>query len=247
MDSAYTGFEALWHDLFWEAEEAPNEGLLIEDFLKDKSGKTLYVGSGSGRLLGPLVEAGHQITGLEISSEMAALSRENHPGAEVMEEAWQEHEGEYSSIVIPAFTFQLFPDPQKQLQRLRGQSEHLYLTLFFPWAELSGDLPQNQWYFDRGITLPSGEKGELETRHKIKETSGSLVRKHRYTMKDAAGEVLRMEETEQRMRFFTDVALKGLLAKTGWEIEKEIVNLGEGDDDDLVYVATFHLKGLPST
>jgi hypothetical protein len=62
-------------------------------------------------------------------------------------------------------------------------------------------------------------------------------------MKDAAGAVVRAEETEQQLRFFTDVALKNLLKKTGWEIEKEIENLGDGDGDDLVYVATFYLRG----
>jgi hypothetical protein len=109
--------------------------------------------------------------------------------------------------------------------------------------ELSGDLPQNAWYFDRKITLPSGEVGELETRHRIKERTGSLVRKHRYTRKAADGEILEQEETEQRLRFFTDVALKNLFQKTGWRIEKEIDNLGDGDEDDLVYVATVYLKG----
>ncbi len=242
--SAYTGFEALWHDLFWEAEEAPSEVLLIDEFLQKKDGRSLYVGSGSGRLLGPLAEAGHELVGLEISPEMVALSREKFPKVKVSEESWQKHEGNYASIVIPAFTFQLFEDPQRQLQRLREQTDHLYLTLFFPWAELSGDLPSNEWYFDRSISLPSGETGELETRHKIKEQAGSLVRKHRYVMKDAAGEIVKKEETVQRMRFFTDVALKNLLKKTGWEIEKEVLNLGDGEEDDLVYVCTFYLRGM---
>jgi hypothetical protein len=243
MTSGYHGFEALWHDLFWEAEEAPSEVLLIDEFLQDKNGRSLYVGSGSGRLLGPLVEAGHELMGLEISPEMVALSREKFATAEVVEGAWQEFEGEgkFASIVIPAFTFQLFEDPQRQLRRLRAQTDHLYLTLFFPWAELSGDLPANEWYFDRAITLPGGETGELETRHKIKEQIGSLVRRHRYVMRDAAGAVVRKEETEQRMRFFTDVALKNLLKKTGWEVAKEIYNLGDGEEDDLIYVSTLHL------
>ncbi|MEN8870083.1 MAG: class I SAM-dependent methyltransferase [Akkermansiaceae bacterium] len=244
MSSGYEGFEASWHDLFWKAEEAPSELPLLEGFLKGREGKCLYVGSGSGRLLGPLVAAGPNVLGLECSPEMAKLSRQNFPGAEVMEEQWQKHEGQYSAIVIPAFTFQLFPDPQKQLQRLREQTSHLYLTLFFPWAEISGDLPQNEWYFDRDVVLPTGETGELETRHKIKEQTGSLVRKHRYILKDASGKIVKREETEQRLRFFTDVALKNLLKKTGWEISKEINNLGEGDDDELVYVATLHLTGI---
>ncbi|MFT6862467.1 MAG: hypothetical protein ACJAVK_001025 [Akkermansiaceae bacterium] len=249
MKSGYQGFEAKWHDLFWEAEEAPSEVPLLEGFLEGREGKSLYVGSGSGRLLGPLVQAGHAVVGLEISAEMVALSRVKYPEAEVMEGSLQEHDGgKYSSVLIPAFTFQLFEDPQRQLQRLRELTDHLYLTLFFPWAELSGGLPQNTWYFDRKITLPSGEIGELETRHRIKEQTGSLVRKHRYTSKDAAGKIMQQEETEQRLRFFTDVALKKLLKKTGWKVEKEIINLGDGDgdgnEDDLVYVATLHLKGV---
>jgi hypothetical protein len=242
MSSGYEGFEASWHDLFWEAEDAPSELPLLEGFLRGKEGKCLYVGSGSGRLLGPLVAAGHEVLGLECSPEMAKLSRKNFPDAGVLEQEWQKHEGEYSAIVIPAFTFQLFPDPQKQLQRLREQTNHLYLTLFFPWAEISGDLPQNEWYFDREVDLLGGRSGKLETRHKIKEQTGSLVRKHRYTLKDASGDVLKREETEQRLRFFTDATLKNLLKKTGWEITKEINNLGEGDEDDLVYVATLYLR-----
>ena len=246
MNTGYHGLEALWHDLFWEAEEAPSEIYLIDDFLQDHDRTSLYVGSGSGRLLGPLVASGHQLTGLEISPEMVALSRKNHPEASVIESSWQDHESDekYGSILIPAFTFQLFPDPQKQLQRLRAQTDHLYLTLFFPWAEVTGDLPQNEWYFDRGIQLPTGESGEMETRHKIKESTGSLTRKHRYTLKDKSGKIVRQEETEQALRFFPDASLKKLLKNTSWEIEKEIYNLGESDEDDLVYVATFHLRGM---
>ena len=244
MSSGYEGFEASWHDLFWEAEEAPSEQSLLEDFLNDKEGRCLYIGSGSGRLLGPLVKNGYDVLGLECSSEMVALSRESFPDADVLEEEWQKHEGEYDSIVIPAFTFQLFAEPQKQFQRLREQTDHLYLTLFFPWAEIAGDLPQNEWYSDRDVALPSGEIGVLETRHRIKEETGSLVRKHRYTLKDVSGTAVKREETEQRLRFFTDVALKNLLKKTGWKIVKEINNLGEGDDDELVYVATLYLRGL---
>lgn len=246
MMKGYTGFEAEWHDLFWEAEDAPDEGALVADFLAAEPGPSLYVGSGSGRLLGPLVRAGHEVIGLEVSPEMVVLSRARFPEAEVIEEAWQDHqrEGGYESIVIPAFTFQLFPDPRRQLERLREQSGRLYLTLFFPWAELSGDLPENRWYPDRKIDLPGGAKGVLETRHRLREESGSLVRKHRYTLKDAEGKVVRREETEQRLRFFTDVALRKMLAETGWRIEKEISNLGEeGDGDDPVDVATFWLTG----
>ncbi|MGB1888515.1 MAG: hypothetical protein ACPHOK_02830, partial [Akkermansiaceae bacterium] len=92
MNSGYEGFEASWHDLFWEAEEAPSELPLIEKFLEDRKGRCcLYIGSGSGRLLGPLVTAGHDVLGLECSSEMARLSRARFPDAKVLEEEWQNH------------------------------------------------------------------------------------------------------------------------------------------------------------
>ncbi|MDA7621623.1 hypothetical protein N8610_03195, partial [Akkermansiaceae bacterium] len=58
---------------------------------------------------------------------------------------------------------------------------------------------------------------------------------------DASGNIVRMEETVQRLRFFTDAGLKKLLKKSGWKIINEINNLGEGDDGELVYVATLHL------
>jgi hypothetical protein len=243
--SGYHGFEAAWHDLFWEAEEVPGEEVLLEEFLSGVDGTVLYVGSGSGRLLGPLVEVGHDVVGLELSPEMAALSRERFPEARVIEEAWQDHEpnDRYDAIVIPAFTFQLFEDPQRQLKRLREQTDRLYLTLFFPWAELSGDLPSGQWYFDREIELPDGSTGLLETRHRIREQGGSLIRRHRYSLKDASGKLLQQEETEQRLRFFTDRSLKKLLASAGWTVEREINNLGEDDEDDLIYVATLWLRG----
>jgi hypothetical protein len=60
-------------------------------------------------------------------------------------------------------------------------------------------------------------------------------------LKDASGNIVKSEETVQRLRFFTDAALKNLLKKSGWKIINEINNLGEGDDDELVYVATLHL------
>jgi hypothetical protein len=65
-------------------------------------------------------------------------------------------------------------------------------------------------------------------------------------MRDASGNVIRREETVQRLRFFTDAALKNLLKKSGWKIEKEIKNLGESNDDELVYVTTLYLIALPN-
>ena len=68
-------YEASWRNSFLDGDNnlpIPEQG-------------RKYIGSGSGRLLGPLVAAGKDVLGLECSSEMAKLSRENFPDAKVLD------------------------------------------------------------------------------------------------------------------------------------------------------------------
>ncbi len=244
MSQSYEGLEAQWHDLFWEAEEAPSELPLMEEFLKEVEGDSLYVGSGSGRLLGPLIEKGHGITGLESSSEMVALSRERWPEAEVKEGLWEDETESKKALLLPGFTFQLFANPRRELQRMAdlvGEGGSAYVSLFFPWAELSGDLPAAKWYPDRELDLPDGSKGEMRTKHVILEKKSLLKREHEYTLRSAEGEVLRKERRKQNVRFFVDTDLDRMLKKTGWKVTKEIYDFGE-HDGDTVYVSTLFLK-----
>ena len=244
MSQSYQGFEAKWHDLFWEAEEAPSELPLIEGFLKEVEGPTLYIGSGSGRLLGPLVKNGHAVSGLESSAEMVALSRERWPEAEVKEGLWEDEAEPKKALLLPGFTFQLFENPRRELQRMAdvvGEGGRAYVSLFFPWAELSGDLPAAKWYPDRELDLPDGNKGEMRTKHVILEKKSLLKREHEYTLRSADGEILKQEKRKQSVRFFVDTELNKMLKKTGWKVTKEIYDFGE-HDGETVYVTTLFLK-----
>jgi len=133
----YRGLEAEWHDLFW-AEEDVNELFLLEEFLQEIEGEILYLGSGSGRLLGPLCEKGIRISGVEVSEDMVALSRKNWPDAKVEAVRWEDFEikQKYAAIIVPAFTLQLLEQPVAALDKMRAavhEGGGLYLSLFFPW------------------------------------------------------------------------------------------------------------------
>ncbi|MGJ8698324.1 MAG: class I SAM-dependent methyltransferase [Verrucomicrobiaceae bacterium] len=247
MSQGYRGLEAEWHDLFWEDEEAPSELPFLEEFLEGVTGRALYAGSGSGRLLGPLVEAGHAVTGLEVSSEMVVLSKERWPKAEVMEKAWGDADGEWGAILLPGFTFQLFEHPGREFRRMRELVKtggKAYVSLFFPWAEVSGELPQGVWYHDRDLKLPDGLTGEMRTRHFLDDKASVLKREHRYRLKSADGNVLREDRTKQRVRIFADGELEKMIEKAGWRLGKEIQNFGEEDEDDVVYVITLFLEAV---
>ena len=73
--SAYTSLEALLHDAFWAEEGEPAELALLDEVLREHPGPSLEVGCGSGRLLLPLLQKGHDVEGLELSGEMLAMCR----------------------------------------------------------------------------------------------------------------------------------------------------------------------------
>ncbi len=243
----YRGLEGEWHDLFW-AEEEVNELALLENFIKKIEGSTLYIGSGSGRLLGPLQEQGYEVSGLEASEEMVALSEKQWPNAQVQMGRWENFEPQekFAAIVVPAFTLQLLEAPQAALKKMRAtvkEGGQLYVSLFFPWVELSGELPHGKWYDDREVELADGFKGQLQTRHKIDERKTTLKREHRYRVFDHDGKILKEEVTQQTIRWFADGSLERMFQNTGWKITKEVPNFGmQDDEDDLVYVITLYLE-----
>ena len=56
MSQPYLSLEAELHDAFWDAEDDGSEVRLMAEFLKKHPGPALEVGSGSGRLMFPLLK-----------------------------------------------------------------------------------------------------------------------------------------------------------------------------------------------
>jgi SAM-dependent methyltransferase len=256
MAQPYLSLEAELHDLFWEAEDDASEVKLMAAFLKAHPGPAIEMGSGSGRLMFPLVKQGHEIEGLELSEDMIALGKKR---AAVLGVSAPVHHGDmttwqgsqrYSSLLAPAFTLQLADDPAATLQhwhQLIVRGGGLYLTVFMPYAELLGDLPQDVWYVDHEVILPDGGKGRLDTCHRIDREARIVHREHRYTV---TGTRPAVHESTQRIRWIEHREMLELLEKCGFQIEAWFLDFdprnrpADPDCADFDGILTYHATSI---
>lgn len=226
MSQPYLSLEAELHDAFWEAEDDGSEVRLMADFLKKFPGPALEVGAGSGRLMFPLIQMGFEVEGLELSRDMLDLgdSRAEKLGIRpVMHEGdmteWRGHR-KFAALLAPAFTLQLAPDPAAALRHWHSLLENhggLYLTVFMPYAELLGDLPENEWYDDHSVTLPDGRKGLLETRHHLDRQRQIVEREHRYSI---SGDPPLTHHSRQSIRWIEHREMIRLLTACGFRMDR---------------------------
>jgi SAM-dependent methyltransferase len=224
--SAYSSLEALLHDAFWAEEGEPAELALLDEVLREHPGPSLEIGCGSGRLLLPLLQKGHDVEGLELSAEMLAMCR---AAAEDLSLEPVLHEGDmavfdsgkrYASILLPAFTLQLADDPAAALAHfhtLLAPEGVIYLSVFIPFAELHKELPEGEWYEDHRIPWAEGRTAVIETKHRLNRKERILDREHRYRLLDADGGIEMEHVSQQTLRWFTARQLQGLLAKAKFE------------------------------
>jgi SAM-dependent methyltransferase len=233
VSSHYTSLEAELHDAFWSSEESP-EFEWLDALLKNHPGRALEIGSGSGRLLLPLLEKGHTIEGLESSAEMLELCRSSAADKNL---APILHHGDMSTfaseepfhcLLVPAFTFQLSENPVATLKHFRKlliPGGLLYLTVFIPYAEIDNELPENEWYPDHELELPDGRIASIETRHQIDRKKRTLKREHHYRL--TQGDNFREHHSEQTVRWFTAHQLAKLIADVGLIVETAVADFDD--------------------
>jgi SAM-dependent methyltransferase len=234
MSQPYLSLEAELHDAFWEAEDDGSEVRLMADFLKKFPGPALEVGSGSGRLMFPLLRMGFEVEGLELSADMLALGNVRaeqlgvHPVVHAGDMTCWRGSRHYASLLAPAFTLQLSANPEETLRHWHGLLENhggIYLTVFMPYAELLGDLPENQWYPDHQVTLADGREGRLETRHRLDRNRQLLHREHRYSL---SGDPPVSHESRQTIRWIEHTEMLALLERTGFRLNRFFLDFDPG-------------------
>jgi SAM-dependent methyltransferase len=230
--NSYQSLEASLHDVFWATEGPPAELPLMRSFLQEHPGKSLEIGSGSGRLLIPLRREGFDVEGLESSAEMIAMCQANasenlvvplHLGS--MDD-WTPS-SRYASLMIPAFTLQLSRDPVAALVRFADWLQDggtLYMSTFTPLAEMLGELPAGEWYPDHQTELQDGTLAVIYTKHQIDATKQILDREHRYEIFDKDGAILATHESRQQLRWFRREQWKQLLNAARFRIEKQFAD-----------------------
>ena len=230
MPQPYLSLEAELHDAFWDAEDDGSEVHLMAEFLAKFPGPALEIGAGSGRLMLPLIQLGFDVNGLEISPDMLALGTARaaklglHPLVHHGDMTCWQPARRYAALLAPAFTLQLAADPAATLHHWHSMLENhggLYLTVFMPYAELLGDLPQNEWYRDHQVTLPDGRQGLLETRHQLDHQGQLLRREHRYSL---TGEPPVQHLSHQIIRWIEHDEMLYLLERAGFHFDRLIVD-----------------------
>ena len=226
MSQPNLSLEAELHDSFWAAEDDASEVALMADFLRKHPGPALEIGCGSGRLMFPLLADGFEIEGLELSPDMLRLARSRartlglkpslHPGDM---SSWQAPR-RYAALLAPAFTLQLSAEPGACLRHWHGLLENqggLYLTVFMPYAELLGDLPEDAWYPDHQSELPDGGRALLETRHRLDREHRFLLREHRYSIE---GPAPAQYESSQTIRWIEHSEMLEILESSGFRLDR---------------------------
>ena len=236
----YTDLEAKLHDTFWEQEDIISELPLLEKFHDKKI--SLEVGCGSGRLLLPLLADGHPIDGVEISSEMVSILHMNAESQDLVSKLSKHDihtadiidlplEKQYERVSIPAFTAQLltranFKNLLKQAHSYTTSDAKLYFTLFIPWAEIAGELPEGDWYVDHEAKI--GENKEVSAQCKTKFTINrlrqTLARKHQYTVTHPSGKK-QQHRSSQDIQWYSYPELQLLLEANHWKAEQLITDL----------------------
>ena len=221
------------HDAFWAAEGPPAELSLLRTFLQSTPGPSLEIGSGSGRLLLPLLQEGFTVDGLEPSAEMIELCRQAASQKNLPVTLYQGDMDDwiapqlYHSLLIPAFTLQLSARPTDTLQRLATMltpNGFLYISTFTPRAELSEALPENEWYHDQEVTLANGSIATINTRHRIDREKQILHREHRYMLHSSCDELQARHESAQSVHWFHRHQLKAMLRSAGFIIENQFAD-----------------------
>lgn len=225
MPQPYLSLEAELHDAFWEAEDPGSEVALMAGFLKKFPGPALELGAGSGRLLIPLLEMGFAVEGLELSPDMISLGERRAAASGIAASihhgdmaTWQG--GPFAALLAPAFTLQLADDPAAALHHWHSlliPGGGLYLSVFIPYAELLGDLPENEWYPDHAATLSDGREGRLETRHHLYPEQRLLKREHRYSL---TGNPPQSHVSSQTLHWFEHAEMLALLTNNGFAMER---------------------------
>lgn len=246
----YSSLEASLHDHFWDSEAGPGELPILRSFLTDFRGPSLEIGCGSGRLLLPLLKDGYQIEGLENSRDMISLLNQKAVSMDLQptihhSDATQAFPTKtaYAAYLIPAFTLQLFSrkDATSLLRRLRNRSltqPKLYLTVFIPWLEITGELAEETWHHDKEITLDDHSIARCDTAHTIDRLSQTLFRDHRYTVTSPNGHDTTSHHSTQTIAYYGLPELRCMLENTGWNIDQVITDLDPSTPNTDAHILT---------
>ena len=233
--AVYQGLEATLHEAFWGDRGSDLE---VKDLIRqfpDFQGRALEVGAGSGRIMRPLIEQGWTLDGIEPSSAMVEMARES--GVETISEVKLEDYAptqKYDLILLTSYVFQLFPEPQAvftKLKSLLNDGGRIYFSIFIPWSEIVGEIPEGDWLVDDQIILPTKQKARCMVNFELDRVRQKLTRNHRYELIEKK-KIIETTKTVQEIRYYTLAELELQCEKAGYKVDAISYEFAETYDSD---------------
>ena len=246
----YEGLEAELYDDFWK-DEVEGDAFFF-DLLHARGGRALEAACGTGRILIPLKKAGLDVVGIDSSQVMLDICRRKAAAAGLavelhccrMEELQLNQQ--FTTICVPAFSFQLVYPLDIADRALRGFAGHLeaggqlLLSIFVPSLE-PGEEGEGLWHLRKeairesdGARIACLQSNTFDARHR------TLHVKNRYEVYDYYGVLEQSESGEMLIQWHAPNELAARMHAAGFE-DVTIIGDEQPDEDGnavLFFVAT---------
>jgi SAM-dependent methyltransferase len=202
------------------------------DCVRQFGGPVLELATGTGRVLIPLAEAGHEVAGIDISPAMLRVAREKLERRPELAARVRLVEAdmtdfalgrEFALALIPARAFQILTEPSAQRATLTRIRKHLrpggylVLDLFDPRFELLLAQADSAGLEREARDQATGDlvRRQVLARHVdfLRQTLSETLRIERF---DASGKLLEHEETSWTLRWMMRQEVQYLLELCGF-------------------------------
>ena len=195
-------------------------------------GPILEAACGSGRLLIPLAQAGHEVVGLDSSAAMLALARDRLGAQPGLSDRVELVEGDlrlarlgrrFGLIILALDAFGLLVERTAQLEALETLRQHLRVRGLLAIDVANGNLRGAEGTEETVIQRhgPFGPTGASLTRWVVRRTDHGTQVDRLLQLYDETGPdgVVRRTAVELQQRYFTRFELELLLERAGYVVE----------------------------
>ncbi len=220
------------------------------DLARQETGPMIEWGAGTGRIAIPLANAGHEVTAVEISSEMAERSREKYPAVEwTVGDMRSVKLGQCYGLAICAFnSFLCLLYSEDALAFLRNAHEHLEpggllgieVSAFSP-DELDDDSGGSNLHHDFTRNLPNGGWLDRFSVTSYDRVTQIMQMRLFYELHEASGVLESQRAHDLKIRITGRTELESMLQLAGFEVESVYGGFDgeafESDSDHLIVLA----------
>jgi len=222
---------AKYYDLLYGNVE--DDFSMWEALTQDVDGPILEVGCGTGRLLLPLAQAGHTLTGIDLSDVALETAKAKISTARLAEQITLQQadmrdfnltQKDFALALVPLNTFMHLHTIDDQLAALKSIHRHLepdgllVIDLFHPDPTMLAEADGRLYFEDETVDKTSGQTVQWYWRHDIE--LDEQMRHLTYVLDEIDEEgIVRRTQIPFSLRFFYRFEMELLLRASGFSME----------------------------